>query len=130
MFWTCQKMLVLRGFGPHLRTSPYGDPIENSTPKNVHHAKTNVHHKMHLDNNGFFNVFWKEAPNTLAASNHRIDSNIICAERINELGLAIFLPAIDGAVPCVASKIMVESDRLAPGEIPIPPTWAANASEI
>jgi len=54
----------------------------------------------------------------------------ICAERMRELGLAIFFPAISGAVPCVASNIASFSDKFAPGEIPMPPTCAANASEI
>src|SRR5258708_30472154 len=34
-----------------------------------------------------------------------------------------------GAVPCVASKQATESDMLAPGAMPMPPTWAASASE-
>ena len=66
----------------------------------------------------------------LAASFQPMYSSIMCAERINELGFAIFFPAMDGAVPCVASKIAVLSDRFAPGDIPIPPTYAARASEI
>ncbi|CFP62921.1 Uncharacterised protein [Bordetella pertussis] len=40
------------------------------------------------------------------------------------------MPAYFGAVPWVASNMATESDRLAPGAMPMPPTCAASASEM
>ena len=56
-------------------------------------------------------------------------SSIIAAERISEPGFTLSCPAYLGAVPWVASKTATESPTLAPGAIPSPPTWAAQASE-
>ena len=53
--------------------------------------------------------------------------SIISAERISEPGLTLSCPAYLGAVPWVASNRAMVSERLAPGAMPIPPTWAARA---
>ena len=37
--------------------------------------------------------------------------------------------ALARGLPWVASNIAIESDMLAPGAMPMPPTWAASASE-
>src|SRR5918995_2409176 len=65
-----------------------------------------------------------------AASTHPRCRSIISAERISEPGFTLSWPAYFGAVPWVASNIATVSDRFAPGAIPIPPTWAASASEM
>ena len=61
-----------------------------------------------------------------------ICSNIITPDKITEPGLTLSKSAYLGAVPWVASKIALPVIKfiLAPGDIPIPPTWAANASDI
>ena len=53
----------------------------------------------------------------------------MAAERISEPGLTLSCPAYLGAVPWVASKTATASPTFAPGAIPSPPTWAAQASE-
>ena len=40
------------------------------------------------------------------------------------------MPAYLGAVPWVASNIATVSLMLPPGAMPMPPTWAASASEM
>ena len=65
-----------------------------------------------------------------AASCQPIYLSIISAERIRDPGLTLSRPVYFGAVPCVASKSATLSPKLAPGAIPMPPTSAANASEI
>ena len=65
-----------------------------------------------------------------AASTQPRWRSIISAERISEPGLTLSWPAYFGAVPWVASNIATSSERFAPGAIPIPPTWAASASEM
>src|SRR5260363_11784 len=51
-----------------------------------------------------------------------LSRSIISADKISEPGLTLSCPAYRGAVPCVASNIATDSDRFAPGAIPIPPT--------
>ena len=59
-------------------------------------------------------------------------SSIMTADSRIEDGFTTLRPAMFGAVPCVASKMAcpVRKLMLAPGAMPIPPTMAANWSEI
>ena len=52
----------------------------------------------------------------------------MAAERISAVGLAMSLPAISGALPCVGSKIATSAPMLAPGAMPRPPTRPAHRS--
>ena len=50
-------------------------------------------------------------------------------DRMTDPGLMTSLPAYFGAVPCVASKKPMSSPMFAPGAMPRPPTYAAQASD-
>ena len=56
-------------------------------------------------------------------------SSIMTPESVTEPGFTLSRPAYLGAVPCVASKTAWKSLMLPPGAMPMPPTWAATASE-
>ena len=64
-----------------------------------------------------------------AAADSPICRSISSADRSSAVGLAMFLPAMSGALPCTASKTAASSPRFAAPTVPSPPTRPAHKSD-